>query len=96
MAALVDPQLAGTDPTWRHALFLGINAALAVLIVLRPRWLPVLLAVLAAQQLWSHGRALVDAWKLEHRVDWASVVVVVGIPFALAIVVHDARAARRW
>ncbi|MBS2027083.1 MAG: hypothetical protein JST54_04185 [Deltaproteobacteria bacterium] len=67
-----------------------------MLFVLRPRWLPWLLSALAVQQLWSHGHALVLAWRLEQRVDWTSVVVLVGIPIALAVVVHDARAARGW
>ncbi|GAC1353080.1 MAG: hypothetical protein NVSMB1_22670 [Polyangiales bacterium] len=74
----------------RHALFVGINAGLAALMLRRPWWFPLLFAVLMMQQLWSHGHALV-ARAREGRVDVLSMAVILALPIVLVLLVRDAK-----
>jgi hypothetical protein len=60
-AAMVSPTISRleyppTYPTWRHVLFIAIDAALAWLLVQRPAWLVWAFAVLTLQVLSGHGR----------------------------------------
>ncbi len=91
LACTVAPSLAGGDPPWRHGLFVAVNAAVALGLLLRPRWFPWIFAVLCMQQAVSHGSAAATAWRVEHRVDKASVLVLCGLPIVLASLVWDAR-----
>jgi hypothetical protein len=93
-AALVRPDLAEPSPPWRHGLFAAVHLAAAVGALWRPRGVVVAFALLTAQQLYSHGTYALDVWRDEQRVDWASVVVLVGMPVVLALFVADARARR--
>jgi len=95
LAALVRPAVADPSPPWRHALFVLVNVAVALGMRWRPRGFALGFALLAAQQLWSHGVTGALAWRDERRIDWASLVVVVGMPTVLALLVADARARRR-
>jgi hypothetical protein len=63
-------------PLWRHALFIGIDTALAVLAPLAPRrlWLP--LAALLLQQSFTHGRVAWSTWQHGHRLAWVDALVV--------------------
>lgn len=94
LAALIDPTLGEPAPPWRHVLFAAINVAAAVGMARRPRGFVLAFAVLLAQQLYSHGTALVSTCRSDHRVDWASVVVLVVMPAAFALLVRDARVSR--
>lgn len=73
------------DPTWRHAVFVVFNAVVAACFALgvRSRAFALGMTALAAQQLVSHGGLALRTWRDEGRVDVASVVVVVAMPFAV-------------
>jgi len=78
-SALLRPSAADASPPWRHGLFLGINLLFAGLYTWRPWWLPYAFALLAVQQVWSHGHDLAAAhaaglW------DVSSLVVLLSIP----------------
>jgi hypothetical protein len=90
LAASIDPALDDSSPRWRHLLFVAINAAAAAGMIRRPRGFPLAFAILCAQQLYSHGTALVLAWTRDHRIDVASVIVVTAMPVALALLLRDA------
>jgi hypothetical protein len=77
--ALVFPAISDPAPAWRHALFVGVNAGYAVAFTVRPRWLVVAFLPLAAQQLFSHGAAFIDA-RSAGRTDWQSALVLAAIP----------------
>ncbi|MBI3792728.1 MAG: hypothetical protein HY275_17865 [Gemmatimonadetes bacterium] len=66
-------------PTWRHFLFVGIDAALVPLLLRRPRWLVWPLALLAGQQVVSHGRRAVAWWQAGRGLDLVSIIVIVGL-----------------
>lgn len=88
------PDLAEPSPPWRHALFAAVNLSAAVGALWRPRGVVAAFALLTAQQLYSHGAYALDVWRDERRVDWASAVVLAGMPVVLALFVADARARR--
>lgn len=84
LTGLLRPGWTEPAPPWRHALFVAVNAlAAAALWRWRRAWLPAF-AALAAQQLWSHGRYGLAVWRLESRIDWASVAVLLFMPALLA------------
>src|SRR5215467_12600686 len=78
--ALVRPDLAEPSPPWRHALFVGVNLAVAAGFLWRPRGFKVVFALLCAQQLYGHGTYALGVWRDSHRIDWASIVVLVAMP----------------
>jgi hypothetical protein len=90
----VRPDLAEPSPPWRHAVFAAVNLSAAAGALFRPRGFVLAFALLTAQQLYSHGTYAADVWRDERRIDWASVVVLAGMPVALALFVADARARR--
>ena len=94
LAALIDPTFGEPSPPWRHLLFLAINLVAAVGMVRRPRGFVIAFAALCAQQIFSHGTALLTIWRSAHRIDWASVVVLTLMPVALALLIRDARVSR--
>lgn len=93
-AALVRPAIAEPSPPWRHALFVGVNAAMAALFLRRPPWFVWLFAALVAQQVASHGHALVTIWTAEARIDWASVIVLATLPPLLGLLIYERRQRR--
>ncbi len=93
--ALAWPGIAEPSPAWRHALFAGVNAAFAAGFARPPRWFPVAVALLGAQQIASHGAYALGVWRAEGRLDWASVVVLLAVPLAMAVAVADARTRAR-
>jgi hypothetical protein len=95
VAALLHPEVADPSPPWRHALFLVINLGVALGMTWRPRGFALAVALLTAQQVWSHGVTAAQVWRDERRIDGASAVVVVGMPVVLALLIVDARARRR-
>ncbi len=90
-AALLYPPLDRSSPAWRHALFIAINLVAAAGLVRRPRGFGFAFAVLTAQQLASHGGAALRAWRDAHRIDVASLAVLVVMPIALAALVRTSR-----
>ncbi len=93
--ALARPEAGDGSPPWRHAVFVVVNLLVAAGVVVRPRGFAAAFAALTAQQLWSHGRAAVDAWRDAGRVDWASVVVLLAMPAVLVALVRATSRATR-
>ena len=86
LAALFHAHAAATHtfPVWRHVLFAVINLGVAWGCWRRPRWFIWAFGLLLLQQLYSHGIDLARAWP--ERIDWNSVVVLLGMPLvALAL-----------
>src|SRR6185312_10756746 len=75
--ALARPGFGEPSPAWRHALFVAVNLAFAAGFARPPRWFVLPVALLAVQQLASHGAYALGVWHAERRVDWASVGVLV-------------------
>lgn len=95
VAGLVRPEVAEPAPPWRHTLFVGINVAAGVGMLLRPPFFVWLFGVLTIQQLFSHATYGWGVWTGEGRIDWASVIVVIAMPALFALLVADARGRRR-
>lgn len=83
----------GAGNVARHELFVGLNLALAALLVARPRWALVPTAALSVQQLWSHGSDLLASARGPGPFDWASVGVLVFFPALLTLLVVERRRA---
>jgi hypothetical protein len=84
--------LAGAEPTLgRHAVFVLVNAAAAALLARRPRWVVLPIAILAVQQLASHGADLVRSLSTPGPLDVASLGVVVFFPLLLAAISVEPR-----
>jgi hypothetical protein len=81
------------SPSWRHALFVAIDGALAFGFVRRPRWFAVLFAAVVAQQLVSHGGAALRAAS-DGRTDLVSIAVIIGLPAMLILLLAEQRASR--
>jgi hypothetical protein len=79
------------EGTTRHALFVGLNLGLAWLLVARPSWALVPAALLAAQQLYSHGSDLLASLREPGPIDGASVGVLVFFPALLTLLVVERR-----
>lgn len=92
VAALVRPSIAEPVPAWYHLLFVGVNAALAVLVVKRPRGIVPLFAVYMVQQYVEHLPRCITVWRDHGRFDLPGFAPLVFVPFVLALLVLDARA----
>lgn len=75
LALLLQANSRDQDSPIRHAVFIGLNVAVAIGFYRRPRFFFWAFVPLGLQQLHGHGRALVTAFAREHRMDWRSVVV---------------------
>ena len=84
---------AGGANVTRHGVFVGLNLALAWLLVARPRWALLPAALLSVQQLYSHGSDLVRSTREPGPFDWASVGVLVFFPALLTLLVVERRTA---
>jgi hypothetical protein len=79
-AGLFWPAWTEPSPPWRHALFVAVNAAAAAgLLRYRRAFLPAY-CLLALQQVYGHSVYGWSVWRAEHRVDWASVAVLLFMP----------------
>src|SRR5215472_6963512 len=79
----------------RHGVFAAIDLLCAVGLATRPAAFVWVFAGLTAQQLYSHG---VDLWRelqMNQAIDWASMVVVVGMPATLALLAWERRSRSR-
>ena len=99
LGALALPRFAAvayssTYPSWRHLLFIAIDTAVAGLLLYRPRWLIWPYAALAVQQGSSHGVAAWMMWLHDGRIDWISVIDVLGVSLVLALLFVDWRERR--
>jgi hypothetical protein len=92
--ALVAPGVAEPVPDWFHLLFIGVNFALAVLVLWRPRGFVSLFALYMVQQYVEHLPRLVDVWRAHQRFDWPGFAPLVFVPFVLVLLIRDARTRR--
>lgn len=81
----------GSGGAGRHALFVLVNLLFAAGFWRPFRGFIVLVALLALQQLASHGGTLLRVLEVEQRIDWPSVVVLVVMPLAVAVVALETR-----
>ncbi len=84
---------AGAGNVMRHEVFVGLNLALASLLVARPRWALLPAALLSVQQLYSHGSDLLASLHEPGPFDWASVGVLVFFPALVMLLVVERRRA---
>jgi hypothetical protein len=89
LLALAVPTVSTPSPSWRHALFVAVNGGYALAFVTRPRWLFLAFLPLAAQQIASHGSALLRAYA-NGWTDWQSAAVLLAMPL-LGYVAYRAR-----
>lgn len=76
---------------WRHLAFVGIDTVLSLLVFLRPRWLVVPVAIVAAQALWSNGQGCWVSLRDARHVDWISLTVLLYIPILLGAAIWNTR-----
>lgn len=82
---------AGAPGALRHAVFTGIDAAVAVLVVRYPRAALAPVVVLAAQQLLSHGRDLAASLGSPGPIDLPSLGVILFFPALIALLIASRR-----
>jgi hypothetical protein len=91
--------LAGQGDVLRHEIFVAIDLGCAALLALRPRWALYAVALLALQQLPSHGGDFVESLT-RHRdapsepIDWTSLGVLVFFAAVLVTLVVERRRGR--
>lgn len=83
--AMVWPTIDPGSGAVRHAVFALIDYALGFALWWRPRGLFWVFAALGIEQLYSHGRALLLAWQTQHRINWASALVIIGLPLVCCL-----------
>jgi len=99
-AAIVFPNVAPSASPLRHGVFAVINAGVAAGLAAGPARgrsfsrgvhaiFTSLFALLCLQQLWSHGADAWRAWTVDHRVDVASLGVLVVMPLTLMFLLRQ-------
>jgi hypothetical protein len=91
LAGAVAPSLGIRGAPARHAVFVGIDASFALLLLRRPWWLPLPLALLTFYSVYRHGHGAWKQWQITGQLDWIGVGVVVALPAIFALVVRDSR-----
>jgi hypothetical protein len=95
-AAFVKPDLAEPVPAAWHATFVVVNLTLAYCVVRwRTRAFAVGFVAYMVQQYVEHVPRLLDIWREEQRIDWASVSSLAFVPIVLVFLVLDLRARSR-
>jgi hypothetical protein len=82
---IVAPGFGEPSPNWRHALFVLVGLVMTALAFKRRKAFKAFLLILSIQQIYSHGSYLIEVWKLEHRIDYWSVITLAGFPLMLAM-----------
>lgn len=75
----------------RHVAFVLISAALAALLVWRPRWAFWPAIALSVQQMWSHGLELSGSFLGTEPLDWASLAVCLFFPTLVTVLFIERR-----
>ncbi len=75
----------------RHVAFVLVNAALAALLVWRPRWAFWPAMALSVQQMWSHGLELSGSFLGTEPLDWASLAVCLFFPTLVTVLFIERR-----
>ena len=81
-----------TYPLWRHLIFIVIDTAFGALFLRRPTWLIWPYALLVLQIYNGHGVGAWTMWQREGRIDWVSVITVVGATLGLVLLIADRKA----
>jgi hypothetical protein len=76
-------------PAWRHALFVVINIILIYGLLKRPKWFVWFVAILIAQQWYSHGSYAFMLWQKEHIIHWISVAIIIFLPLLFILLSAD-------
>jgi hypothetical protein len=79
----------GSPSAWRHALFVAIDAGVAVSLAYRPPWLLALFAILTCQVIYSHGGY---AWRVTRSgrgVAWFHWGVTLAVVVVLVMLTYD-------
>lgn len=82
------------EPTWRHALFVGVNLLIAAGLWYEPRWLVAPFGLLTGQQLISHGSSLYGVWQMKHTIDWPSIGALLLMPVVFVLLLLDVNRAQ--
>lgn len=77
---LVNPALTEPATPLRHVVFVLVNLAGAVILIKAKGRALYLLFPLILQQIWSHTEYGRQVYVEQQRIDWASVLVVIGMP----------------
>lgn len=85
---LVNPALTEPATPLRHVIFMVISFAAAILLIKAKGRALYLLFPLILQQIWSHAEYGREVWVMEKRLDWASLIVVVGMPMLGVFIVR--------
>lgn len=87
-AGFIKPSLVPYSPHWRHGLFIVINITGIWLMLSRPSWLVFPFVAITIQQIYSHGRRIIE-WANNNKIDWISIAVIVLLPTILAMIIHE-------
>lgn len=83
------PELRSDYPPMRHIAFVGINLALAILMVNRTKWFLPFLFLISAQQVYAHGTNIVQSWSGSKAALYTDWVVVIFAPVLLFTYCYD-------
>ena len=89
LAAGLFPDLDIGGSRWRHGLFVIIDLALSHFVRRRPVWFLPVFAILALQQLYSHGNSVISSWSRSHEPTWLSLGVCIVILLTLGMLIHE-------
>jgi hypothetical protein len=78
-----------TYPLWRHLIFIVVNTIFGALFLQRRTWVIWPYALLVLQIYNGHGVGAWRLWQREDRIDWVSVITVIGATIGLALMIVD-------
>jgi hypothetical protein len=75
----------GDGNVMRHWNFVAVNIALAIMLIMKPRWAFWAILAVGAQQMWSHGLDLSQSFLGSAPLDWSSLAVCLFFPTVATI-----------
>lgn len=94
LAVYFHPEFGEHHSPLRHVAFCFIDLAFAALLLARPRWLWYPYAALTVETFVSHGGRAWAMWRTPGRLDWFSILVILGVGSGFYLVLTDVRARR--
>ena len=94
--AIAIPGFGEPSPNLRHAVFIAISLLMAWLAWRGGRVFLLLLCLLTIQQLYSHGTYMNYVWVNESRIDWWSVITMLGLPLMVALFARYRLSKKPW
>jgi drug/metabolite transporter superfamily protein YnfA len=79
------------SPVWRHLLFVGISVFCVYGFLKRPKYFAWFIALLFAQQCYSHGTYAVNLWMQRKQIHWISLIDLVLLSIGLICLVEDCK-----